>query len=536
MAGYVYQDDVILETMTVREAIMMAAHLRLPQAKPLEKEQKVDDLIELLGLSKARHTVIGSSLKPGISGGERKRTAIAMQMVENKPILVLDECTSGLDSFTAHSVIEMLSRLAREHGQTVIATVHQPSSDIFHMFDDLCLMHEGQVVYWDEGARVVEYFDRLGFKCPLYSNPSDFLFMSVLNQSTLQKISTGPSSTAPVFDDNESRTSFLVKSWLEYKLDQVQQRQQRVDSVVSLDEQDRILLRTDMKSTSASFLTQFTYLFGRAFRNFYRNALLLRVKFFQAIFIGLLLGSIYFHIDAEDIKQRQMDVAGACFFLTVNVVFMFAFGVLNVFAGEKQVFYREYRNGYYTLPAYFLSKTLVELPFLILYPIIQSSLAYWLVFGVEGTVSKFAVFSVICIMLANVGQALGIFAASAFNDLNIATVILPLTLLPAMIFSGLFINTASIPSYYVWLKWISPMKYGFSAFVKNHYTNWEWTKPHDYPDPMFPPRLTGDDEVKRLGLDDGMSVQTNLVALLGMYTGLMLLAYFCLWRSVKRST
>jgi ATP-binding cassette subfamily G (WHITE) protein 1 len=103
---------------------------------------------------------------------------MAMEMVVNPSILFLDEPTSGLDTFTAYSVISTLKDLAGQ-GRTVVATIHQPSSDIFGLFDDLLLLSEGKVVYYGTAKDSIEYFGKLGYKCPQYMNPSDYIFVSL---------------------------------------------------------------------------------------------------------------------------------------------------------------------------------------------------------------------------------------------------------------------------------------------------------------------------------------------------------------------
>jgi ABC-type multidrug transport system ATPase subunit len=146
MSAFVFQDDVILSTMTVREAILLSARLRLPGAMPLaEKRARVEKVIYLMHLERCADTVIGSATdKGGISGGERKRTSIGMELITNPPVLFLDEPTTGLDTYTAFSIMDTLRQLAAS-GRTVVATIHQPSSDMFHLFDDLLILAHGQV-------------------------------------------------------------------------------------------------------------------------------------------------------------------------------------------------------------------------------------------------------------------------------------------------------------------------------------------------------------------------------------------------------
>ena len=123
VSGYVMQDDILYEHFTPREALKFAADLKLGHITNEEKEARIDALISELGLKSAQNTIIGSVLKKTISGGERKRTAIAVELITNPSIILLDEPTSGLDSFKAVQIVKLLRKLARQ-GKTVISTIH----------------------------------------------------------------------------------------------------------------------------------------------------------------------------------------------------------------------------------------------------------------------------------------------------------------------------------------------------------------------------------------------------------------------------
>ena len=171
-----------MATMTVREAILFSARLRLPATTPLdEKRKRVSQVIDLLRLNNCADTLIGSALaKGGISGGEKKRVAIGMELITNPSILFLDEPTTGLDTYTAYSVISTISSLAGS-GRTVVATIHQPSSDIFHLFDNLIVLDQGCIVYQGPARELVRFAGEMQLVCPTYTNPADFLFMKILN-------------------------------------------------------------------------------------------------------------------------------------------------------------------------------------------------------------------------------------------------------------------------------------------------------------------------------------------------------------------
>ncbi|XWS57318.1 hypothetical protein CRYUN_Cryun09bG0163500 [Craigia yunnanensis] len=147
---YVTQEDVMLGTLTVRETVKYSAHLRLPNN--LTKEE-VNDIVEgtimEMGLQECADTVIGNLHLRGISGGDKKRLSVALEILTMPKILLLDEPTSSLDNTSAFFVVQALRNIAHD-GRTVISSIHQPSSEVFALFDDLFLLSGGETVYFGE--------------------------------------------------------------------------------------------------------------------------------------------------------------------------------------------------------------------------------------------------------------------------------------------------------------------------------------------------------------------------------------------------
>src|SRR3990167_5775527 len=145
-----------------------------------------------LGLRDCADIRVGGDGKhPSISGGERRRVSIGIQMLTDPSILFLDEPTTGLDSFTANYLVEMLHSIANHSKRTVICTVHQPRSDIFHLFDYVMLLSKGRLVYYGKASNhVLDYFSNINYPCPSDMNPADF-FRAFL-------VSSSPSSPSPL--------------------------------------------------------------------------------------------------------------------------------------------------------------------------------------------------------------------------------------------------------------------------------------------------------------------------------------------------
>jgi len=169
--AYVMQEDALFQTQTPREAFEFSAALRLGKGvSKKERDELVQKLLDDLGLQSCADTMIGSVLIPGISGGEKKRTAIGVELISNPDLLFLDEPTSGLDSYAAFRVVKILKELSSK-GKTVVCTIHQPSSEVFDIFDSTYLLAKGQVVYNGKVNSMTAHFKTLGYSCPNIITP-----------------------------------------------------------------------------------------------------------------------------------------------------------------------------------------------------------------------------------------------------------------------------------------------------------------------------------------------------------------------------
>uniref|UniRef100_A0A7N0VEZ4 ABC transporter G family member STR2 n=1 Tax=Kalanchoe fedtschenkoi TaxID=63787 RepID=A0A7N0VEZ4_KALFE len=173
-SAYIMQDDRLFPMLTVYETLMFAADFRLGSVPTADKRQRVETLIEQLGLSSSRNTYIGDEGTRGVSGGERRRVSIGVDIMHGPSLLFLDEPTSGLDSTSAHSVIEKVHDIARA-GSTVILTIHQPSSRIQLLLDHMIILARGQLMYQGGPKAVGTHLGRMGRKVPKGENSIEYL-------------------------------------------------------------------------------------------------------------------------------------------------------------------------------------------------------------------------------------------------------------------------------------------------------------------------------------------------------------------------
>ncbi|KAJ2366687.1 hypothetical protein H4S01_002568 [Coemansia sp. RSA 2610] len=511
LAGYVNQDDVILPTQTVGEAITMSIVLRPPplssmppnsaeaaaesrqkhaeksteqnsgdnnaetdaEASPLplpvtiggrappkssvdtKTEQRCTHAIRLFGLEKCQHTIIGDSSAKAVSGGERKRTAIAMENVTQPPILLLDEPSSGLDSHSALMVMHQLKAVANE-GRTVAAVLHQPSSEMFELIDDILILFEGRLVYMGERAGFVDYLAQLGHPCGMYSNPADHVFNSVLYDHRLTKHMGSQAGAG-------ERAEWLAGAW------QASPEARQLQRLV--DRPELCPISALQFRRTSSFQVQVRYLAKRAARNAVRNQLIIRIRLAQSIILGLLIGLIFLNTQNRPVSVQRQNFSGALFFTSVTQMLLAMLSVVNVFSQERLVFLREWQSGYYGLPAYFVSKNLVELPIQVVLPIVYSAIAYWLL-GLRSDGTKFVLFTVVCVCMNLCGYSFGLLLASALPDMSTILAALPAVFLPFLLFGGLLVNTGNSTVWLRWLQWISPVKYSYSALSVNQFSGY----------------------------------------------------------------
>ena len=459
-AGFVFQDDVILNTMTVKEALYMSALLRLPEnISNEEKMNKVNEMISILHLENCKDTIVGDSLTKGISGGERKRLSVGMEMIINPSIIFLDEPTSGLDTYTAYSLISNLKDLTTT-GRTVVSTIHQPSSEILQLFDDLILLNHGKIVYQGEVNNLVPYFSNIGYKCPEYTNPSDYIFMNILNPVIVDNKANNIQNN---FQNNiEEKNKYILDCYSNSEMEQ------NVLNKCNLINSNPIILSEKSQKYKPSVCLQLKFLLKRHIKNIIRNKAILRTKLGQAFGLGLIVGLTFLNIPGSDAKAQIQDRNGSLFISSFSQVLLPVIGSLALFSLERPVIMREVSSGYYEVFGYYLSKMIIEIPLQMIITFITCTIIYWLCLF-QKKFKKYIIFIGIIELGSLCGLSIGTAIATAAKNVNIALQFAPFCFVPLILFSGLLINSSSIPPYFTWIQYISPIRYMYQEVYKNEF-------------------------------------------------------------------
>ena len=151
------QAETLISTLTVREAVYCSSELQLPVSmSKSEKRQRAEECIREMGLQEAMDTRIRGWGVKGLSGGQKRRLSICIEILTHPKLLFLDELTSGLDCTASFYVISRIARAYRRDGRTIIASIPQTSSQVFRLFDNLCLLSSGKTVYFGAAGEANE--------------------------------------------------------------------------------------------------------------------------------------------------------------------------------------------------------------------------------------------------------------------------------------------------------------------------------------------------------------------------------------------
>mmetsp|Transcript_20552 Transcript_20552/g.32575 ORF Transcript_20552/g.32575 Transcript_20552/m.32575 type:complete len:576 (-) Transcript_20552:298-2025(-) len=426
--AYVHQDDRLWGALTVYENLDLAAKLYQPKATTAERKEKIEEILTATGLQSCKHTKVGNVLIKGVSGGQRRRVSIAVELMGAPDLLFLDEPTSGLDSKSAAEVMQLLDKIAKRLNVAIITSIHQPSTRTFLAFDLTLLLSKGKVAYFGAASQALSYFKTLGFQAPPQMNPADFLI----------EISN------PDFTDPK-QVNRLIESWdLEYK-----RRNATLDPIVAKTTED------DFTPYASGYLWQVYVLSQRMFMSYRRDpgAYIGRAVLFTNM--SIIFGIIYLGVDRS--QEHVLDYLFAIAWGMATPSYM-ATMIMPVFTMENATFEKEAKNGMYAPISYVLAASLVQLPFVLITSSMSVIPYYWLV-GVNDDPARFFQFWMLQFTFLYVIESLCIVFASVIPNFIIALGVVVSLLSNFFVFNGLFVTPESVPWVFRWIEFISPHRY-----------------------------------------------------------------------------
>ncbi|CAH8535443.1 unnamed protein product [Schistosoma bovis] len=470
ISGYVVQDDIVMGTLTVRENLSFSAALRMTMhCTTEERNQKVNDIIDELGLNAVADSKVGTELVRGVSGGERKRTSIGMELITEPPVLFLDEPTTGLDAYMAGQVVKTLKALAKR-GRTIIFSIHQPKYSIYKLFDTLTLIYRGQIIYHGLAKKEpIGYFGRLGYVCENHNNPPDF-FMDVIHGECLRQ--HGNTSDVQIMDHHDTQERMhlvgqqLIQDWqtsemAQHVLEEVSSIANRLEKYENGSKKSKDNA-VDI-SFAASYIRQINKVCWRSILNLLRDPLASVIQTIVYLFFALSMGIVYFQMN-DSLESGIQNRTGLFYFCTLQVIFV-NLATIELFIKERVLFIHESSSGYYQVSVYFFSKILCDiiptkvLPILFFMPI-----CYWMA-GLQKTFGAFMFFELLLCLTTLAAAAIALFISASVTVFGLANAIISIIYVFMMVFSGFLINLKSMAVWLSWLRYFSIFRYSMGGLL-----------------------------------------------------------------------
>jgi ABC-type multidrug transport system ATPase subunit/ABC-type multidrug transport system permease subunit len=443
--GYCEQMDVHSEAATIREALTFSSFLRQDASiSDAKKFDSVDECIELLGLEDIADQIIrGSSVE------QMKRLTIGVELAAQPSVIFLDEPTSGLDARSAKLIMDGVRKVA-DSGRTIICTIHQPSSEVFYLFDSLLLLKRGgETVFFGELGEncrnLIDYFENIADVTPLPKgyNPATWM---------LECIGAGVGNATNQTDFVEYFKSSPYSQLLEANM------AKEGITVPSPDLPEMVF----GKKRAADSMTQIKFVVWRYIQMYWRTPAYNLTRMYLAIFLALLFGLIFVRVEYASYSGLNSGVGMVFVAALFNSMMAFQ-SVLPLSCSERASFYRERASQTYNALWYFVGSTLAEIPYCFVSSLLFTVIFYPFV-GFQGFTAA-VLFWLILSLTILMQVYMGMMFAYAMPSEEVAAIIGVLINSVFILFMGFSPPAYAIPSGYRWLYTISPLKFPMSVMV-----------------------------------------------------------------------
>ncbi|XP_055549562.1 ATP-binding cassette sub-family G member 4-like [Wyeomyia smithii] len=465
-SAYIMQDHNLQPHLTVLEAMHFSANLKIgAELSPASKKIRMNEILCAIGLQDHKKTRTAK-----LSGGQNKRLAIALEIVNNPPVMFFDEPTSGLDISTSKKCVELLKHLARE-GRTIICTIHQPSALLLNMFDHLFTMAEGECIFTGSTGNIVPFLKELDIICPEHYSPSDFLLEIATHdygRQTDKLVTKTENGKSIAYRSRESFTPFLLPILESPVSVDIPALPSKEDPQSALTKPKKLAKKLSFNPEkwcgrdeiyTTSFCRQFYLLLLRTFLILSRDRSLMTMRFIIHCTIAPLIGMLYFGIGNQ--AAHIFNNFNYVFFSIMFLMFTAFSSMTMAFPLELPIITREHFNRWYSLRAYYIAMTVADIPIQLLCTVTYIVITYYMT-GQPPEAFRMGLFTVICLMVAWVAQGLGLLVASLFNVKN-GAIFGPFFICPFLIFSGFFIHLNDAHPVMHWLFHVSFLKYALQG-------------------------------------------------------------------------
>ncbi len=503
--AYVLQDDMFLPHLSVRETLTFTAELRMPADTPAALHaSRVSEVIQLLGIDKAADNQVGSPHQKTISGGERRRLNVANEMITDPSLrksglyllfllraaltsapcsaqtpslsaVFLDEPSSGLDSYAALRLFDALAALSRA-GRTIITTVHQPTSQLWSRFSKVRLLSEGGLIYCGAPETVLSYIasPHIGLPCPVGWGVADWM-LEIANGDSVGKLhstwarAVRSGLSVPLLTSAGNSPDDAVESAHIPALKSIEDVASAGGAVApelaaisddgAAEEQTLSAKEHGSQKWPTSFSRQFVTLAKRAWQNSRGNHLSY-LRLGETLSLALVCSLLWWQVPRS--ASAMEDKIGLMFFIVVYWSFFSLFSELLTFPAERSVIRKERGSGAYRLSAYFLSRSVADVPARLLMPSLFMCIVYWTTNFLPEAGAFFAAWGTLllhCIVFMGMGQFVGALILD-FEKALVTSAVINLTF---MLVGGFYVS--GIPDWISWINYLSPISYSWPLLL-----------------------------------------------------------------------
>lgn len=506
---YVQQQDDLLGAMTVKETLECAAAFYVSDAT--KRAPLVEAVIEMLGLVNQTDVKVGDIFFRGLSGGQKRRVSIGIELIAQPQMLFLDEPTSGLDSASAFSIMKSIRKYAIATKTPVLCTIHQPSELLFELGDNLLLLSGGKQVYFGPISQLENHFNALGFHCPPRTSLAEWM-LDLVNRDFGEDAVVDKC----IADWNTSQ----LKRDLDAKLE-------KMGAPMEHQPPEEEFLNPLPYKTSQVDATW--ALFLRGFRNAMRAPQVIWLRFAMYFMLSILIGTIWLQLGTS--AKVINDFNGCMFYTTAFMIFM-SISVLPAYLEERNVFIRERANASYSVQSYLIAHFLFELPFLFLLSLVCSSTIYWLV-GFWAEPNKFFIYVANLFLGFMVAESIMVLISAAVPYFIVGIAIGAFTFGAFMCVMGYFIAFPQIGWWWRWMRYIAVHYYNFSTFMTNQYAGNTYTAFCPVPGqfPCYPDNVNGTSIVTYYDLEQ--RIWLNMLVQLLMVFGYRFFAWLYMTMKIR---
>jgi len=466
-SGYVPQEDVLPGTATVWEHLLFHAVLRMPRARTLEeKKARAWQVVLQLGLQKVVDSLIGDEFVRGLSGGEKRRLSIGVELLMCPGLMFLDEPTTGLDSSNAAKVVDILAELSHEAGMSVVLSIHQPRPDVLRTLGRVLLLSStGQMVFSGPCEALEAHVAGLGYERPPKVNAVDFLLDVVIKAGK---------------EEAEALVSGFRKSEAFSREEDAMDTAHASRMAPSPRGGDYSKGGRQCRSASGlpRFGTEFRMLSLRLLRNTWRHPFLITLNFALNLVAAVGVGIFYWGsgYDTPGIQNRL----GTLFFILLFLSIM-SLSSLPVWQSDRRLFLREVGSGSYGAFSYFLAMVVFDMLVMRVLPIFMFAATYEMVGLWSQPPSRLGWFLLVIMLMNLCASSVCMCVGAATRSAAMANMVGSFVVLAQLLFGGFLLNNTQLPPYVEWLQWVSYIKYAYEALAINEFAGhgYTFTAPED---------------------------------------------------------